>query len=111
MKQIGDMKLYSMDEVLDDVIGPEGTADREAFDRCVEEDAQAYRVGEAIRQAREAKNLTQEQLGNRLGIQRAQISRMEHGRNVTLSSLARVLKALAIPASLDMQGIGRVALC
>ena len=111
MKQVNGMKLYSMEEVLDEIVGPVGTAERTAFDRDVEADILAWRVGEAIRQARESQHLTQQQLGERVGIRRGQISRMERGGGVTISSLIRVLKAIGIPASIDMQGVGRVTLC
>ena len=42
----------------------------------------AYIVGEAIRKARLAQNLTQEQLGERIGVQCAQISKLEKGTSV-----------------------------
>ena len=42
----------------------------------------AYIVGEAIRKARLAQNLTQKQLGERIGVQRAQISKLEKGTSV-----------------------------
>ena len=42
----------------------------------------AYIVGEAIRKVRLAKSLTQERLGERIGVQRAQISKLEKGTSV-----------------------------
>ena len=47
----------------------------------LKEDVNAYIVGEAIRKARLAQNLTQEQLGERIGVQRAQISKCYHIAN------------------------------
>lgn len=110
MEKIGDMKLYTMNEVLDEALGAVGTPERDAFDRDVDEAVQAYRVGEAIRQARLKKNLTQEQLGERIGVKKAQISKLESGKNISFASLMRVLKAMNIPATLNMKGVGRVAL-
>ena len=67
-------------------------------------------MGEAIRQAREANNLTQAELGKRLGVQRSQVCRLESGKSITLASMMRAFKALGVQVALDMKGIGRVAL-
>ena len=71
MRQVGDMKLYSFEELLDEDYGPIGTPERDEFERDVDEAVQAYRVGEAIKQARKAQRLTQAQLGEKMGVQRA----------------------------------------
>jgi transcriptional regulator with XRE-family HTH domain len=68
------------------------------------------RIGEAIKQARQSKNLTQEELGNLIGVQRAQISRIENGKNLTFSTIARVFKAMGISAKLEIGNMGKVAL-
>lgn len=111
MRQIGDMKLYSFDEIQDEIIGAKGTPEREEYEQEVQEVLNAYQIGEAIRKARISKNLTQEQLGNKIGVQRAQISRLEKGRSISLTSMSRVFKALGISnAFLDLGSMGRVAL-
>lgn len=51
MRQIGDMKLYSFDEVLDEGLGKVGTSERDAFEADVEAEICAYHIGEAIKQA------------------------------------------------------------
>ena len=66
---------------------------------------------ERLRQARKANNLTQEQLGERIGVQKAQISRLERGKNVTITSMMRVFRAMNITATLEISGVGKVALC
>ena len=110
MKQVGDMKLYSFEELLDEDYGPVGTPERDTFERSVDEAVHAYHVGEAIRKAREAQHLTQAELGAKMGVQRSQICRLESGKSITLSSMGRVFKALGVQVSLDMKGIGKVAL-
>ncbi|KAA3944217.1 helix-turn-helix transcriptional regulator, partial [Bacteroides ovatus] len=55
-------------------------------------------------------NLTQEELGNLIGVQRAQISRIENGKNLTFSTIARVFKAMGISAKLEIGSMGKVAL-
>ena len=105
-----EMKMISFDDFQDKYIGKVGTPKRDAFEKEVEDAVQAYKVGEALRQARKMKCLTQQQLGERVGVQKAQISRLENGKSITLSTLSRLLKALNIPASLEMAGVGKVAL-
>lgn len=111
MKQIGNMKLYSLEEVTDEMIGKKGTPVRDNFDRKVEEALYAYRIGEAIKNARLKQNLTQEELGERIGVQKAQISRMERGYSISIPTMSRVFKALGITtATLDLGVAGKVAL-
>lgn len=105
MKQVGNMKLYSFDEVLDEDLGKAGTPDRDAFEAKVAEEIRDYHIGEAIRQARKKKNLTQEQLGELMGVQRAQISKIESGKNLNFSTIARAFKAMGISANLDFGGV------
>ena len=105
-----EMKMISFDDFQDKYIGKIGTPKRDAFEKEVEDAVQAYKVGEALKQARKMKQLTQQQLGEKVGVQKAQISRLENGKSITLSTLSRLLKALNIPASLDMAGVGKVAL-
>ena len=104
------MKLHTLDELTDKYIGQVGTPKRDEFERKLADEIHAYHVGEAIKQAREAQSLTQEELGARMGVQRAQVCRIESGKSITLASMMRAFKALGVQVALDMQGIGRVAL-
>ena len=72
----------------------------------------AYHIGEAIKKARIEQNLTQEELGKRIGVKRAQISKLEKGYSITIPTMSRVFKALGFAtASLDLGGnLGKVAL-
>ena len=110
MIQVGDMKFIDFEETLDRGLGPVGTSKRDNFERNVDEAVHAYKLGEAIRQARLSQNLTQEQLGEKIGVQKAQISRLERGKSISLSSITRVFKAMGIPLSLEMGKMGKVAL-
>lgn len=104
------MDLKPFDELLDELYGKPGTPRRDDFERAVDADVKAWKMGEAIRKARQERHLTQEELGERIGVKKAQISRIEKGRNLTIGTLSRVFKALGIPASLDVAGVGKVAL-
>jgi len=105
-----DMKLYSFEDLLEEDYGRVGTPKRDEFERSVDEAVQAYRVGEAIKKAREAQQLTQAELGERMGVQRAQVCRIESGKSITLTSMMRAFRALGVQVSLEMKGIGKVAL-
>lgn len=111
MKKIGDMKLYTLDETKDMLLGKVGTPERDEHERKVSEALHAYRIGEAIKKARLMQNLTQEELGERVGVQRAQISRIEKGYSISIPTMSRVFKALGIAtATLDLGMAGKVTL-
>lgn len=105
------MKLYSLEEVKDELIGKVGTPERDEHERKVSEALHAYRIGAAIREARIEQNLTQEELGERVGVKKAQISRIERGYSITIPTMSRIFKALGIAtATLDLGSLGKVAL-
>jgi HTH-type transcriptional regulator/antitoxin HipB len=61
-------------------------------------------IGTAIKETRKERKLTQEELGKRIGVQRAQISRLEkNAGNVSLDTLIRVFQALQARVSLHIQ--------
>lgn len=76
------------------------------------EHMEAYFLGEAIKKARKAQNLTQEELGERIGVRKAQISKLEKGKSViTLPTISRVFRALGVTtAALDLGSLGKIAL-
>lgn len=101
-----EMRFYSEDKTLELLLGTKGTTLREQY----ESEVNFFMIGEVIRQARLSKNLTQEQLGKMIGVKRAQVSRIEKGRNLTLTTISRIFKAMNIPTWLHMSGIGKVAI-
>lgn len=109
---MANMKFTPADELIDDVWGKVGTTERDAMEAQLKEDMQAYFVGEAIKKARLKQNLTQEELGKRLGVKRSQICKLESGKSsITLSTMSRVFQALGIAtATLDLGIGGKVAL-
>lgn len=101
------MKFYTHEEMLDRVIGVRGTLEREKY----EDDINNFLIGEAIRRTRESKNLTQEQLGELMGVKRAQISKIESGKSVNFSTIVRAFRAMGVQsANLDLGPLGKVAL-
>ena len=75
------MNMTSLDVLTDEVFGKVGTSKRDAMEKQLKEEVNAYFVGETIRKMRQAQNLTQEELGERVGVQKAQISRLEKGKD------------------------------
>jgi len=85
------MKTYTLDQIQDELIGKVGTSERELFEYELQMDL----IGKAIKQTRQERNLTQEELGKLIGVQKAQISRLENNAsNVTMDTLLRVFTAL-----------------
>ena len=105
------MKLYTQEEVLDEIVGTIGTPDRDEFEARLKKEVDGYFIGEAIKETRKKQGLTQEQLGERMGVKKSYVSKMESGRNIAYSTIMRAFKAMGVPsASLDLGAFGRVAL-
>lgn len=101
-------KFYTQEEVKDILIGKRGTSERDNY----ESELNLFLVGEAIKRTRLDKNLTQEDLGKLIGVQKAQISRIENGKNLTLATVIKIFKALGVNARLEIEDSGyKVALC
>ncbi|MCJ7448611.1 MAG: helix-turn-helix domain-containing protein [Bacteroidales bacterium] len=85
------LKLYSLDEITDEYIGKPGTPKREAFEYELRLDV----IGEAIKQARKERHLTQEELGRLVGVKKAQISKIENSlTDARFETIMKVFKAL-----------------
>ena len=94
------MKTYTLEEVQDSLIGKIGTPERDRF----EYELKLELIGQAIKQTRQERNLTQEELGKLIGVQKAQISRIEsNASNVTIDTLMRVFKALQAKVKLQVE--------
>ena len=106
------MKLTTLDEINDKIWGAIGTPERDEMEARLKDDINAYLFGEAIRKARQAQNLTQEELGERVGVQKSQISKLEKGKSViTLPTISRVFQALGVKtAVLDLGSFGKISL-
>ena len=85
------LKLYSLDEITDEFIGKPGTPTRDAFEYELRLDV----IGEAIKQARKERHLTQEELGRLVGVKKAQISKIENSlTDARFETIIKVFKAL-----------------
>ena len=97
------MKIYSLDQVQDKLIGKVGTPDRDKFEYELQMDL----IGKAIKHTRQERHLTQEELGQLIGVKKSQISKLENSAsNVTIDTLIRVFSALKanIKFQIELQG-------
>lgn len=93
MNSMKKVETTSLDVAIDRFVGPLGTSDREAF----EQELSAEILGRSVRYARLEKGLTQQQLGQLVGVQKAQISRIENRvRDVRLDTVLRVFAVLGM---------------
>ncbi len=105
------MKTYTFDEVKDELLGKIGTSERDEHERKVAEAVNAFRLGEVVRERRLDQNLTQEELGKRMGVKKSQVSKLERGDDMSLRSMRRVFRALGVEsATLDLGAAGKVTL-
>jgi ribosome-binding protein aMBF1 (putative translation factor) len=79
----------SWSKIKDEVFGELGTPDRDDLER----ESKAFMIGAMIRQARESKNLTQEELALIISKKRSYISRVENdGSNINLKTLFEIVE-------------------
>ncbi|HEY5536840.1 MAG TPA: helix-turn-helix transcriptional regulator [Ignavibacteria bacterium] len=91
MRTKNKLRIYSLDEVKDKFIGKVGDSKRDGFEFELQMDI----LGEIIKTARLKNNLTQEKLGQRIGVKKAQISKLEKGStNITIGTIKKVFSAL-----------------
>lgn len=84
-------EVVTLEQLKDRHIGRRGTARREEYENALRMDL----LAREIRSIRKARNLTQEQLGKMVGVQKAQISKLEsHANSATIDTLLRVFDAL-----------------
>lgn len=79
----------SWSEIKDRIYGKSGTERRDNLEREME----SLKIGLLLKKAREAKNMTQEELGQIIDKKRTYISRVENnGSNITLSTLFEIVE-------------------
>jgi HTH-type transcriptional regulator / antitoxin HipB len=85
------MKMMTLDQLKDRDIGEIGTPDRDKY----EFDLRMELLGEMIKKVRKERKLSQEQLGELIGVQKSQISKLERStKNVTIETILKVFRAL-----------------
>ncbi|MFZ4544659.1 MAG: helix-turn-helix domain-containing protein [Saprospiraceae bacterium] len=90
----------SLDTMIDKHIGKRGTEKREAFENELRIDL----LGQAIKQARQERNMTQEELGALVGVQKAQISKIENSlKNARFETIMKVFEALGAKVNFNVE--------
>ena len=94
------MKQYTLSEAEDKLIGIKGTPERDQY----EFELKLELIGDMIQIARKERKLTQEQLGNLIGVKKAQISRLENNTsNVTIETILKVFNALEAKVNFNVR--------
>jgi HTH-type transcriptional regulator/antitoxin HipB len=85
------LKTHGLEEIKNRFIGERGTIKRDAYEDALRLDL----IGESIRKTRMKRNLTQEQLGELVGVQKSQISKIENNfKDTRISTILKVFDAL-----------------
>lgn len=83
------MKTYTLTEMEDKHIGKKGIKERDEYELRME------LLGHMIRATRKEQNMTQEELGKLIGVNKSQISKIEnHANSATIETILKVFKAL-----------------
>ena len=94
------LKVFSLDEVKDQLIGKKGTKKREQYELDLHLDL----LGEMIKKVRKERRLTQEQLGELVGVQKSQISKLENNTtDVRLETVLRVFSAMKATVNFNVK--------
>lgn len=93
-------KTVPLERMIDKHIGKVGTEKRDAF----ENELRLELLGQAVKMARKEQNLTQEQLGELVGVQKAQISKIENSvKNARFETIMKVFDALGAKVNFNVE--------
>jgi HTH-type transcriptional regulator / antitoxin HipB len=93
-------KTVSLDTMIDKHLGKLGTARRDIFENELRIDL----LGQTIKQVRQKRNLTQQQLGELVGVQKAQISKIENSvKNARFETILKVFDALGAKINFNVE--------
>ena len=91
MEKTGKMRMMTLDQLKNKHLGKLGTPERDTYEFELKVDI----LGEMIKSVREERHLTQEQLGELVGVNKSQISKLERNtKNVTIETIIKVFRAL-----------------
>lgn len=88
-KQKENKDITTLDEIFDNKYGKKGNAKREKW----EQEFEAFKLGVLLEEARIKLNMTQEELAQKCGTNKAYISRIENNASdIRLSTLIRIIQ-------------------
>lgn len=98
------MKTYSLEELTDKHVGKKGTPKRDIFEYELRMDL----LGQAIKDARKERHLTQQQLGELVGVKKAQISKLENSvTDARFETIIKVFRALDAKINFNVELLNR----
>ncbi len=98
--EIDNMKFHNFDKLKDKYIGKPETDERTQY----EFELKLEILGEMIKQTRKDRNLTQEQLGDLVGVKKSEISKLENNaRNMTISTVLKIFSALKAKVNFNIE--------
>ena len=98
------MRRYTLEQTKDDLIGKIGTPERDQY----EFELKLELIGDMIQEARKQRNMTQQQLGELIGVKKAQISRLENNTgNVTIETILKVFNALEAQVNFNVKMLNK----
>jgi len=85
------MKTYKLKEVEDKLVGKLGSPKRDDYELRIK----LIQFGQLIKEVRKEKGLTQDQLGESIGVTKSQISKLENGTsNMTIGTIFKIFEAM-----------------
>jgi HTH-type transcriptional regulator/antitoxin HipB len=95
-----ELEMFTFDQIKNEFIGETGSVKRTLY----EQELQMEIIGDLIKKIRIERNMTQDELGKLIGVQRAQISKLENNTtNVTVETILRVFSALKAKVNFNVE--------
>lgn len=93
-------EVFTLEQLKDEALGKAGTPERDKY----ENELRLELLGEMIKKIRKERNLTQEELGKLVGVQKAQISKLERStKNARIDTIIKVFYALKTTVSFSVE--------
>jgi DNA-binding XRE family transcriptional regulator len=100
MDNLNKLKIYTLEQAKDKHLGKIGTEKRDKYEYELRLDL----LGAMIKRTRKERHLTQSELGEMIGVQKSQISRIErNAKNVTIETILRVFNALKAKVNFNVE--------
>ena len=94
------MKTTKLNDLIDNHIGNVGSIERNKF----EEELRLDILGHKIKELRKERNLTQQELGELVGVKKAQISKIENSfTNARFETILKVFRALNAKVNFNIE--------
>jgi HTH-type transcriptional regulator/antitoxin HipB len=94
------IEVFTLEQLKDETLGKPGTPERDNY----ENELKLELLGEMIKKVRKDRNLTQEELGKLVGVQKAQISKLERStKNARIETIIKVFNALKTKVNFSVE--------